>query len=80
LQERDPTNYENNPMMINFKKLRALGLIIKEVHLSQMTPYDFPELEHVQIWIRRYLLALSEVSLNSLSYKVLTPHNKLKKS
>lgn len=59
-------------MMINFKKLRALGLIIKEIHSSQMTPYDFPELEHVQIWIRKYLLALSEASLNNLSYKVLT--------
>jgi len=70
IQEQEPEFYEKDNSLLNFVKLRGLGLIVKHIRHSQVGLFPFEEVDYLQAYLRNHMVYLSEDTLTRLSHGV----------
>lgn len=70
IQEQEPEFYEKDNKLLNFIKLRGLGLIVKYIRHSQVGLFPIEEVDYLQAYLRNHMQHLEEEQLIKLSHGV----------
>jgi hypothetical protein len=70
IQEQEPEFYEKDNKLLNFIKLRGLGLIVKYIRHSQVGLFPFEEVDYLQAYLRNHMQHLEEEQLIKLSHGI----------
>lgn len=73
IQEQEPEFYERDNKLLNFIKLRGLGLVVKHIRHSQVGLFPIEEVDYLQAFLRNHMHYLEEEALIKLSHGVSAP-------